>query len=150
MVIIIVMGGHHKLRNIKKERALVMVIFQKASNHCYSKGNIRVLPLRSSRPSIQPFINSIYIGNILWASHIPNKCPHDIYSLAVKTDIKPRNEQKYRNDFISVVIVIVNTVCNMNRSEGSNWPNLEQVISQRSFPWKIKILNCGTILVLIT
>ena len=106
MVIIIVMGGHHKLRNIKKKRELVTVIFQKAGNHCYSKGNIGVLTLRSSRPPIQPFFNSIYIRHTLFANNVPNKCPRGIYSSVVKTDIKPRNEQKYRHDFISVVIVM--------------------------------------------
>ena len=82
------------MRNIKKKRELVTVIFQKAGNHCYSKGNIGVLTLRSSRPPIQPFINSIYIRHTLFANNVPNKCPRGIYSSVVKTDIKPRNEQK--------------------------------------------------------
>lgn len=71
VIIIIMMGGeNHKLRNIEKEREQVTVIFINPGNHCYIKGNSLVLPLWASRPSIQPSIHSF---NIYWV--IPTATP---------------------------------------------------------------------------
>lgn len=73
VIIIVMMGGkHHKLRNIEKEREQVMVIFIKPGNHCYSKGNSLVLPLWASRPSIQPSTHSF---NIYWVIPTPTQPP---------------------------------------------------------------------------